>query len=312
MQKNKWRGVLLFWCLFIGIGAVGGSACMLIDPTGHIMGMEPLLPAFQVLPFADVLFQNFTFPGIALLVVNGLSNLLAAVLILRKKPLGLVLGTIFGFTLMLWITIQFFIFEFNALSTSYFVFGCLQLLAGHLAIIADKRAAFAARAAQLPTVPEHSDTLVVYFSRRGYVRLLAYQAAHDAQAEIVELKTPEVTQGASGFAWCGRFAMHRWPMPICELGTDPSAYAKVIFVTPLWVFNVCAPMRQLMMDLHGKLRQTEYVIVHFRKPQSIAKAVATMDSLTGVKASRVTNICCQLGKCRTVSDSSASGVSVQG
>jgi hypothetical protein len=124
------RGILLFWCFFIGIGAVAGAVGMFADVTGKALGMTPMLPSFQVLPFADVLFQSFLFPGIALLVVNGIPNLIAATLILRKKDIGIILGGVFGLTLMLWIVIQFVIFEFNFLSTAYFVFGALQLLTG--------------------------------------------------------------------------------------------------------------------------------------------------------------------------------------
>lgn len=82
---RKW---LIFWTLFIGIGAVAGAACMLIEPSGSIMGMDAMLPYFQVLPFASVLFQNFTFSGIALLIVNGLTNLTAAVLLLKNRRAG--------------------------------------------------------------------------------------------------------------------------------------------------------------------------------------------------------------------------------
>ena len=55
------RKFLLFWTIFIGLGAVFGSSCMLIDPSGKLMGMDAMLPYFQVLPFASVLFQNFIF-----------------------------------------------------------------------------------------------------------------------------------------------------------------------------------------------------------------------------------------------------------
>ena len=79
------RRWLIFWTLFIGIGAVGGSIGMLADPTGKAMGMDAMLPYFRVLPFSEVLFRDFVFPGIALLIVNGLTNLTAAVLLLRKK-----------------------------------------------------------------------------------------------------------------------------------------------------------------------------------------------------------------------------------
>jgi len=101
------RCFLIFWTLFIGIGAVAGALAMIIDSSGKFMGMDAMLPYFQVLPFADRVFQDFTFSGWALLIVNGLTNLTAAGLLLAKKKVGTVLGGIFGITLMLWICIQF-------------------------------------------------------------------------------------------------------------------------------------------------------------------------------------------------------------
>lgn len=135
-QKSRYntaRKWLIFWTLFIGIGAVGGSLGMLLDPTGKAMHMDAMLPYFQKLPFADVLFRDFTFPGIALLIVNGLTNLTAAVLLIMKKKPGVILGTIFGVTLMLWICIQFYMFPLNFMSTIYFVFGLCQAVTGFLA-----------------------------------------------------------------------------------------------------------------------------------------------------------------------------------
>ena len=88
------RIALLFWCLFIGIGAVVGSVCMLIRPDGSLLQMQNMLPYFRKLPLADILYQNYIFPGVALLIVNGLTNLTAAVLLFRKNPLGIRFGTV--------------------------------------------------------------------------------------------------------------------------------------------------------------------------------------------------------------------------
>lgn len=80
-QKSRFctaRRILIFWTLFIGLGAMAGALAMLLDPSGKSMGMDAMLPYFQVLPFADVVFQDFTFSGWALLIVNGLTNLTAA------------------------------------------------------------------------------------------------------------------------------------------------------------------------------------------------------------------------------------------
>lgn len=113
------RRILLFWTLFIGVGAVAGAAGMLLDPSGRALGMDAMLPYFQVLPFADVLFRDLTFSGWALLIVNGLTNLTAAGLLLAEKRAGVTLGGLFGVTLMLWICIQFYMFPPNFMSTIY-------------------------------------------------------------------------------------------------------------------------------------------------------------------------------------------------
>ena len=133
LRYDTVRKLLIFWTLFVAIGAVGGALCMLFDPSGKTLGMDEMLPYFQVLPFADVLFQNFLFPGIALLIVNGLTNLTAAILLLKKEKLGVILGGIFGVTLMLWICIQFYMFPMNFMSTSFFVIGLLQAITVYVA-----------------------------------------------------------------------------------------------------------------------------------------------------------------------------------
>lgn len=46
-RYNKTRKILIFWTLFIGIGALFGSLCMIIDPTGKALGMDQMLPYFQ-------------------------------------------------------------------------------------------------------------------------------------------------------------------------------------------------------------------------------------------------------------------------
>ena len=106
---------------------------MIIDPSGKTLHMDAMLPFFQKLPFADILFQDFLFSGFALLIVNGLTNLTATVLLLRKKKLGVILGGTFGITLMLWICIQFYMFPLNFMSTAYFLFGLCQAVTGFAA-----------------------------------------------------------------------------------------------------------------------------------------------------------------------------------
>ena len=121
------RRLLIFWTLFIGLGAVAGASGMLIDPTGKAMGMDAMLPYFQVLPFADVLFQDFVFSGVALLIVNGITNMISIYLIHSKSKYDALSGLMCGGILMLWIIVEFYIWGFSGLSVAYGIFAVCQI-----------------------------------------------------------------------------------------------------------------------------------------------------------------------------------------
>ena len=295
MRYNKTRKALIFWCLFIGIGAVAGSTAMLIEPSGKIMGMEALISYFQVLPFADILFQNFIFPGFALLTVNGITNIVAAILLIRKKKLGIIFGGIFGITLMLWITIQFVIFPMNFMSTIYFIFGLIQAITGYMCYVFYKQETFVVNEKDYTNISKDSKELVVYFSRMGYTKKVALETANNIGAEILEIKTKERTKSTLGFLWCGRFGMHQWPMKIEDIKQDLSKYEKIIICTPIWVFNISAPIREFCNKYSGKIKNVEYILIHFRKNKFI-KAADEMDDILKIKRKKVTTICSKFGK----------------
>ena len=94
MKRAKvFKILILILTAFIGIGAYVGGICMEIKPDGRLLHMEAMLPYFKVLPFSDILFQDYIFSGIALIIVNGISNTIAFILILLNKKTGYVLGT---------------------------------------------------------------------------------------------------------------------------------------------------------------------------------------------------------------------------
>ena len=289
------RRIMIFWTLFIGIGALVGSMAMLIKPDGSIMQMQGMLPYFQVLPFADVLFQNYIFSGIALLIVNGITNLTAAVLIIRKKTVGAYLGCLFGITLMLWIMIQFVIFPANFMSTIYFIFGLLQFACGIAYIIFLKQSEFIFDEKAYKNIGRKPDVLVTYFSRMGYGRKIAYEKANELGADIYEITTPERTKGLLGFAWLGRFGMHGWAMPVNAVGKNIGKYKKVIFVYPIHVFVVASPVKGFCKDCKGKVKKAEYIAVHFRKDSDFSKSFAQMDEALGIRADKKESVVCKFG-----------------
>ena len=294
---EKARKALIFWTLWIGLGAVAGAACMLIDPSGKIMGMDAMLPFFQKMPLADVLFQNFVFSGISLLIVNGLTNLTAAVLLLRRKHAGVVLGGFFGITLMLWICIQFWLFPPNVMSTLYFLFGLAQALTGYAAWVFEQQETFAVHREDDPQIGTNPKRLVVYFSRMGYVRRKAFEEAACTGAEVYEIQAAERTEGTLGFWWCGRYAMHRWPMPIRPVTVDLTAYEHVTICSPIWAFALAAPVRAFCQAASGKIREADYLLVHFT-PASYENAADEMDRLLGLKRTGFRSFVCRTGRFR--------------
>ena len=289
------RRALLFWTIFIGIGAVAGSSVMLIDPSGGMMGMDAMLPYFQKLPFAEIVFQDFVFSGISLLIVNGISNLTAAALLIANKRIGAVLGGVFGITLMLWICIQFYMFPLNFMSTAYFIFGFIQAITGYMTVVFYDQEHFTVSESDYPNIGSDPTKLVVYFSRMGYTKKRALEAADRTGAEIYEVRAAERTSGTLGFWWCGRYGMHRWAMPIEDIGVQLEKYDHVTVCSPVWVFNLCAPMREFCKKASGKIRSADYILVHHQK-SLYANAADEMDRLLGLADTPAVSVCCREGR----------------
>lgn len=303
-RYNAARIILIVITLFVGIGAVAGALTMFIDPTGETTGMSGLLPGLRKLPFASVLFENLIFSGVALLIVNGISNLIAAFLLFAKKPLGALLGMIFGVTLMLWIVIQFVIFEDNFLSNAFFTIGILQAITGYATMVFQKQESFKADIKDYPNIGANEKVLVVYFSRMGYVKKLALEQAEKTGGQLFEITSKERTAGTLGFLWCGRFNMHRWDMPIDDIPENLDEYDKIIICTPVWVFALAAPIRTFCKKAKGCVKNAEYVVCHFSsgKYENVSNE---MDELLGVKADCVTNVICRFGKYVKITQSEA-------
>lgn len=274
------RIILMFWTLFISLGAFLGGYWMLADPTGKAMGMDAMLPYFQVLPFADVLFQDFIFSGISLIIVNGISNLIAFIFLCLKKRLGYILGTIFGFTLILWICIQFVIFEPNIMDTLYFTFGMLQLITGVIALIYYQQTQFFFHEDDY-NISHDSSVLVVFFSRMGYTKKLAYEMAVNNNADIFEITTVDNVHNTLGFWWCGRFGMHRWGMKINPITIDLNQYSRIIVVTPIWVFRICAPIREFLVSNKDKIKKVAFVFNHFN-PHLPSRAIVECQEILNI------------------------------
>ena len=102
--------------------------------------------------------------------------------------------------------------------------------------------------------------LVVFFSRLGYTRQVAYEEASRLGADLFEIKAKERTEGTLGFWWCGRYGMHSWPMEIEKIDKDVEKYESVTICSPVWVFGPAAPIREFLTENKGNIKKMRVVI----------------------------------------------------
>ena len=118
-----------FWTLFIGVGAVWGAMMMFIDPTGAMWGMEPILEMLRAkMPWPDIFFRDFRPSGIVLFLVNGVTQFVAAYLLFKNHRWAQQAILACGIILMLWISLEWWIWGFNAICNAYFAFGLIEAI----------------------------------------------------------------------------------------------------------------------------------------------------------------------------------------
>ena len=123
------KAFLKILTIFIAVGAVAGAVMMWTDPTGTSWGGEPMLDLLRAkMPRPEVLFKNFIPSGFALLAVNCLPQLLAAIMIFKNHRRAGWMALSCGIILMLWIALEWYIWGFAALSNIYFALGLLEAL----------------------------------------------------------------------------------------------------------------------------------------------------------------------------------------
>ena len=184
-------------------------------------------------------------------------------------------------------------------TTSFFVFGAAQAATGYAAWVFGKQEAFHVDPADYPNIGTNKKRLVVFFSRMGYVRKLAYEEANRSGAETYEVKSSERTEGTLGFWWCGRYGMHKWQMPIEPVSVSLADYEHVTICTPIWVFSVAAPMRSFCAQAAGKIKEADYILVH-HQGSTYKSAADEMDELLGLERTGLRSVQCRKGRYKAV------------
>jgi hypothetical protein len=131
------RRTLLGICLVNGIAALICGPLMFLAPDGSLMGMQSLLPIMKTWPFAELFFQSLFWPGVALVLVNGLPNLVCAALLIRCQHLQYRVGIICGALLICW-SVWECVFMPNPVTTIYLIIGIIQTLAAIICVTRER------------------------------------------------------------------------------------------------------------------------------------------------------------------------------
>ena len=122
------RGFLIVVSVLNGLAGLICGVLLIAQPDGGLMQMGVLLPTIQTFPLADVFFQDFLWIGIVMLLVLGIPNSTAAVMLFRRSERQYQATFIAAVLLLLWCGFEL-IFLFNIAVVGYFVVGVLAVLA---------------------------------------------------------------------------------------------------------------------------------------------------------------------------------------
>ena len=78
------------------------------------------------MPWPDIFFNNFIASGFVLLILNGVTQFIAAFLLFKKHRLAPYAVLACGIILMLWIVLEWWVWGFNAMSNVFFVLGLAE------------------------------------------------------------------------------------------------------------------------------------------------------------------------------------------
>jgi hypothetical protein len=113
---------------FVAIGAVPAGLSMVTKRDGSGLGISTEL--LHSSPFRD-----FLIPGLFLLLVLGLLNIMGAVLSFKRNKYTGVLGLGLGFILVIWICVQvYFIGLQSILQYLFFFLGLFEMVVGYIYI----------------------------------------------------------------------------------------------------------------------------------------------------------------------------------
>ncbi len=122
------RGYLIVVSILNGLAGLVCGLLFIVRPDGSLLQAGALLPVIRTLPLASVFFRDFLWIGVAMLLVLGVPNTVAAVMLLRRSEQQYLVTLVAGLLLVMWTGFEL-VFMYNAPALGYFAIGLLSILA---------------------------------------------------------------------------------------------------------------------------------------------------------------------------------------
>lgn len=126
MQRAA-RGFLVVVSILDGLSGLVFGVLFIAEPDGGLMEAGALLSIIRTLPLSDVFFRDFTWIGIAMILVLGIPNTLAAVMLVRRSIRQYDATFVAGALLVLWTGFEL-VFMFNVPAVGYFAVGVASIV----------------------------------------------------------------------------------------------------------------------------------------------------------------------------------------
>jgi len=125
-----WRRILVFLSIFNAIGAIGGCCIAFIPGLAASVGADVIAAQLQQnTPFVGQYIQTLFIPGLALLLFVFVPQIIASILLLRKRPKQYIAGIVCGGMLVCVEIVELILIP-NPLSLIYLIIGIVQTIAG--------------------------------------------------------------------------------------------------------------------------------------------------------------------------------------
>lgn len=130
--------------------------------------------------------------------------------------------------------------------------------------------------------------LVAYYSRTGATKKLAGFLAEKLGAETEEIKDLKNRAGALGYLSAGRDGATRRLTKLEAPRFNPADFDLVVIGTPIWSFNLSAPIRTYLTEHKDEIKQAAFFCTMGGKGDD--KAFKEMGEIIGKKPAAVLSL----------------------